>query len=87
MTYSKSKQNSSNLTTVSFSKKTDDGRGVGVKNCENFANILNGWSLIVKKGNLKILNFKLVIGSCDQDIYLEYERPLAVEGLSSRVCH
>ena len=27
------------------SKKTADGRGVGVKNREKFADVLNGWSL------------------------------------------
>ena len=31
-----------NLTTDS--SKTADGRGVGVKNRENFADVLNGWS-------------------------------------------
>ena len=27
------------------SKKTADGRGIGVKNCEKFADVINGWSL------------------------------------------
>ena len=31
------------------SKKTADNRGVGVKNCEKFADHLNGWSPTAKK--------------------------------------
>ena len=38
-------KNLPNLPTDS-SKKTANGRGIGVKNREKFANVLNGWSLI-----------------------------------------
>ena len=37
-------ENLLNLPTDS-TKKTADGRGVGVKNREKFADVLNGWSL------------------------------------------
>ena len=43
-------KNLSNLPTDS-SKKTADGRGVGVKNREKFADVLNRWSLMTPKAS------------------------------------
>ena len=52
------------------SKKTADGRGVGVKNGGKFADVLNGWSLtgngnyvnLLARKNREILSSKLISG-------------------------
>ena len=35
-----------NLPHLPTGNSTADGRGVGVKNCEKFTDVLNGWSLM-----------------------------------------
>ena len=49
-------KNLPNLPTDS-SKKLPTVRGVGVKNREKFADVLNGWSLMPNKGNVFAISF------------------------------